>query len=129
MVTCPLRYPFLDARETTYDLKFSIAFSAAFGTPLSIVLSTDRSLFAVSSRSARLPLLPPTALYNSQQVPKIQRQQLTSFTSIIALAMENAIAAGLVLIHPGIFLRSICVNREATPRPSFVIAFQSEICD
>ena len=132
MVTCS--NIFFGAREMTYNLKFSIAFSAVFGTPLfkllSIVLSTDKSLMAVSSRSwASLSLLSPTNCYNSQPVPQIQRQQRTSFISMIALATENAIATGLVLIQPGSLLRSICVNRKATPTWSFVIAFRFETCN
>ena len=114
--------------KTTYDLNFSIASSAAFGQPLTTVLSTTRSLFAVSSRHcASSSLLPPTAWYN-QYVPRIQRQQRTSLISMIILAMENAILTGLVSTQSGSFLRSVTANREATPRPSFVNAFQSETC-
>ena len=40
-------------------------------------------------------------------------------------AMENATFTGLISIQPGTFLRRVCANREATPRRSFVIAFQS----
>ena len=64
---------YFGAKKMTYNLRFSIASSAAFGTPLTIVLSTARSLFAVSSR--RCPsssLLSPTAWYNSQPMLKIE---------------------------------------------------------
>ena len=127
MVTCSSWYP-SGERETTYDLSFSIASSAAFGTPLTTVLSRVKSLFAVSSsRCTSSSLLSPTAWYNSQFVPKIQRQRPTSFISMITLAMENATLTGLVSTQSGNLLRSVCTNREATPRPSFVIAFQSEM--
>ena len=43
--------------------------------------------------------------------------------------MENATLTGLVSIHSGTLLRSVCANREANPRRSFVIAFQSVACD
>ena len=126
MVTCSLWYPF-GARKTTYNLRFSIAFSAAFGTPLTTVLSTSRSLFAVSSRRcASSSLLSPTAWCNSQPMLKTQRQQPTIFISMITLAMENAILTGLVSTQSGTLLMSVCANREATPRRSFVNAFRSE---
>ena len=68
MVTCSLWYPFSEWK-TTYDLRFSIASSADFGAPLTIVLSTARSLFTISSRRrASSSLLSPTAWYNSQPV-------------------------------------------------------------
>ena len=118
------------AWKTTYDLKFSIASLAAFGTPFIIVLSTARSRFAVSSRHLESSsLLLPTAWYNnSQPVTKIQRQLRTSFISMITLATEKATFTGLVSIQPGTLLRSVCTNRDATPRPSFVTAFQSVTC-
>ena len=72
-----LWYPF-GAWKTTYDLRFFIASSAAFGTLFTTILSTDRSLFAVSSRHrASSSLLPLTSWYKSQPVPKIQWQSTT----------------------------------------------------
>ena len=78
-------------------------------------------VFVVSDRLIIVSLCNP-------HVYKIQRQQPTSFISMITLAMVNAILTGLVLIQSGSFLRSVCANREATPRRSFVIDFQSESC-
>lgn len=126
MVTCSLWYPF-GAQKTTYSLRFSITFTAAFGTPLTTVLSTARSLFAISLRHcASSLLLSPTAWYHSQPVLKTQRQQPTIFISMITLAMENAILTGLVLTKSGTLLMSVCANHKATPRRSFVNAFRSE---
>ena len=127
-----LWYPF-GAEKTTYDLRFSIAFSATFGTPPTTVLSTARSLFAVSSRhSASSSLLSPTAYIYIVVVSLCPRyrdnKQPTFFISMITLAMENATLTGLISTQSGTFLRSVCANREATPRRSFVIAFQSESC-
>ena len=42
--------------------------------------------------------------------------------------MENATLTGLVSTQSGTLLMSVCANREATPRRSFVTAFQSETC-
>ena len=47
---------------------------------------------------------------------------------MITLATENATLTGLPSTHSGSLLRSVCKNREATPRPSFVAAFQSVTC-
>ena len=47
---------------------------------------------------------------------------------MITLAIENATLTGLVSTQSGTFLRSVCANREATPRWP-LITFQSETCD
>ena len=75
-MTYSLWYSFgVTIKKKTYDLRFSIASSAATGTPLTNVLSTARSLFAVSSRRcASLSSLSPTAWYGSQPVPKTLRK-------------------------------------------------------
>ena len=99
----------------TYDLIFSMASSAPFGTTLTTVLSTPRSLIAVSSRNCTSSsLLSPTTLYNSQPVPKIQRQKPSTDVSVITLAMENAISTGFISTQSGTFLRSVRKNREVT---------------
>ena len=79
-----------------YDLRFSITSSAAFKTPLTTVLSRARSLFAISLRHCTSSsLLPLTTWYNSQPVSKMQRQQPTTFISMITLAMENTTLTGI----------------------------------
>ena len=90
-------------------------------------LSTAWSLFAVTSRHwTSLALLSPIAWYNTQPMPKKQRQKPTSFISMITLAMENATLTGLVSTQPGTFLSRVLVNREATSKRSLVVSFQSE---
>jgi len=119
----------MGALKATYCLSFSISCSAAFGTPIARVLSTVRSLFAVSSRCCpSWSLLSPTAWDKSQAVPEIQKWRPTSFMLMITLAMENATLTGLASTKSGTFLRSICANREATPRPPLAVTFQSESC-
>ena len=74
-------------------------------------------------------LRPPNIYIVVSLCPRYRdNKQPTFFISMITLAMENATLTGLISTQSGTFLRSICANREANQRRSFVIAFQSESC-
>ena len=101
--------------STTYCLNFFTSCSAALGIPISIVLSTPRSLFAVSStRCANL--LSFSSWNSSQPVSKIRRRRPTWSISMIAFAMENVVLTWSPSMQSGSFFRSVCANRDVVPR-------------
>ena len=128
MVTCSLWYTFWCKKD---DVRFEILHRLFGGLRNTISyrpLHSQESVCRFFETLRKLVFVVSDRLIEQSASAQVTEQQPTSFISMITLAIENATLTGLVSTHSGTLLMSVCANREATPRRSFVTAFQSATC-